>query len=345
MSDISTNIKITPSQAIDFVQMALKASLVPFLRGSPGIGKSDIAKTVAANYGLELIDIRLAQCDPTDLNGFPSIVNGKATYVPMDIFPLENDPLPPGKNGWLIMFDELPSALPAIQAAAYKILLDKMVGMHKLHPNVAMMAAGNLDTDNAIAYPMSTALQSRMTHAELEINFEDWMNWADANNINTFVKFFLKFAPGNLYNFSPDHQDSTYACPRTWHKASNLMDEGCDLDTPVGIALMAGTVGQGSAREMAAWLKCFGKIPDIQTILADPVNTPLPNEMATRFALSTSLAMAMDANNATTLMTYIQRLDTEFSMLAVREAIRKNVKLVVVPAVKAWTKENYTELS
>ncbi len=56
--------------------------------------KSPVVKRLAAHFNMKLIDIRLAQCEPSDLLGFPQIVNGKASYVPMDTFPLEDDPLP-----------------------------------------------------------------------------------------------------------------------------------------------------------------------------------------------------------------------------------------------------------
>lgn len=46
----------------------LKAGLVTMLSGKPGIGKSDIVHNIANNYNLELVDIRLSQCDPSDLN-------------------------------------------------------------------------------------------------------------------------------------------------------------------------------------------------------------------------------------------------------------------------------------
>ena len=110
--------KVTPSKAIELVSCALRAKLVPMLHGSPGIGKSDIAKNVAKKFNLKLIDIRLAQCDPTDLNGFPKLDGKKAGYVPMSTFPIEGDSIPEGYAGWLILFDELTSAPRSIQAAA-----------------------------------------------------------------------------------------------------------------------------------------------------------------------------------------------------------------------------------
>ena len=272
-------------------------------------------------------------------------MNGKAEYIPMNIFPLEKDQPPAGKSGWLIMFDELPSAMPAIQAAAYKILLDKCVGMHKLNSKVAMMAAGNKETDNAVAYAMSTALQSRMIHAELEVSFNDWMEWADKNNVHTMVKFFLKFKPDLIYNFKPDHADNTYACPRTWVFLSDLMHNNLDVTTPTGMALAAGTIGQGAAREFFAWTENFTKIPDMATILANPTGTPVPVEMGIKFALAGALASAMDTNNASTLMKYVVRMDLEFNVLTMREAIRRDPKIRTDASVKSWLKENLNELA
>lgn len=38
------------------------------LSGSPGCGKSQVAYQIAKKHKLKLIDLRLSQCDPTDLN-------------------------------------------------------------------------------------------------------------------------------------------------------------------------------------------------------------------------------------------------------------------------------------
>lgn len=60
--------KIKISQAIPLVIAALKAKLVPMLHGSPAVGKSAIVRQIAKQFNLKLIDLRLSQCDPTDLN-------------------------------------------------------------------------------------------------------------------------------------------------------------------------------------------------------------------------------------------------------------------------------------
>jgi MoxR-like ATPase len=110
--------QVKASQAISMITAFIRAHLVPMLTGSPGIGKSQIIHQIAADYKLKVIDLRLSQCDPTDLLGFPNIKGDRSGYVPMETFPLEGDTPPKGFNGWLLFLDEFNSASPAVQAAA-----------------------------------------------------------------------------------------------------------------------------------------------------------------------------------------------------------------------------------
>ena len=110
--------KVKISIAVELVCTYLRAKLVPLIKGSPAIGKSAIVHAIADQYKLKVIDLRLSQCDPTDLLGFPSIMGDRAGYVPMETFPIEGDAIPEGYNGWLLFLDELTSALPAVQVAA-----------------------------------------------------------------------------------------------------------------------------------------------------------------------------------------------------------------------------------
>ena len=110
--------KCTPRQVRTFAVEILMAGLVPFIRSSPGMGKSAIVKSIAEEYGMELLDIRLSTCAPEDLTGLPMFEDGIAKFQPFDMFPLTSTPLPEGKNGWIIFLDEFNSASKAVQAAA-----------------------------------------------------------------------------------------------------------------------------------------------------------------------------------------------------------------------------------
>ena len=110
--------RCTPRQVRSFAVEILMAGLVPFIRSSPGMGKSAIVKSIADEYGMELLDIRLSTCAPEDLTGLPMFEGGIAKFMPFDMFPIEGTPIPPGKNGWIIFLDEFNSAPKAVQAAA-----------------------------------------------------------------------------------------------------------------------------------------------------------------------------------------------------------------------------------
>ena len=65
-------------------------------------------------------------------NGLPKFEDNKATFVPFDIFPLSDWKLPEGKEGWLLFLDEFNSASKAVQAASYKLILDRCIGGTRL---------------------------------------------------------------------------------------------------------------------------------------------------------------------------------------------------------------------
>jgi len=109
---------VNTKQATDYIITAMKAGLVIMLQGDPGIGKSAITHALAKRFKLKLIDVRLSQCDPVDLNGFPKLKDDIATYVPMDTFPIETTPVPKGYTGFLLFLDEFNSSSLAVQAAS-----------------------------------------------------------------------------------------------------------------------------------------------------------------------------------------------------------------------------------
>jgi hypothetical protein len=333
--------QVKPSRAASLIEKYLLAKVVPMLRGSPGIGKSDLVRAIAAKYNLLVIDVRLTQCDPTDLNGFPSLSGAKATYLPMDTFPIQGDEIPKGYNGWLIFLDELSSANEAVQAAAYKLTLDRMVGRHKLHDKVAVVAAGNLESDGAIVNPMSTALQSRLAHIEMAVDVEDWLDWALRNDIHHHITDFIKFKPGMLYTFKPDHSDNTYASPRTWEFANRLIGFSHESEFT---ALLAGVITEGVAREFINYCKVYKTLPKLEDILATPEKVLVPDEPGVLFALAGSVAEWATKDNLGNLLKYVNRIPKEFQVRTLRECVRRKRELLSHPEMTNWIHASRTEL-
>lgn len=335
--------QVKVSQAVSMIAKFIRARLVPMVTGSPGIGKSNIVHQIAAEYGLKVIDVRLAQCDPCDLLGFPTITGEKSSYKPMDTFPVEGDSIPQGYKGWLIFLDEMNSAPMAVQSAAYKLILDRMVGNHKLHKNVAIVAAGNLETDNAIVQPMSTALQSRMAHLELVVDSKEWVDWASSNGVDHRITSYINFRPDALYTFSPDHTDKTYASPRTWEFANRVL-QVAEAGSPEALPMLSGTISEGVAREFLGFCKIHMNLPKMAEIIANPTGIKVPDEPSILFAMTGALGNNATKDNIGALMKFILRLPVEFQVVTLRETIRRNKDLIQHEAVKEWVTKSATDL-
>lgn len=342
---IDDALRVNLVQAKEMILRCIKARLVPLLKGSPGCGKSAVIRQIADEYNLKLIDLRLSQCDPTDLCGFPRIdeVTGKASYAPMDTFPLVGDAVPEGYDGWLILLDELTSAPRAVQASAYKLLHEQEIGSHQLHPKVAMVGAGNLDTDNAIVEPMSTALQSRLIHMEVQLDSEAWLNWAMGAGIDHRITSYIKYKPTVLYNFDPDHTDVTYASPRTWEYVSKLIHGAPALDH-TWLPLLAGTVSQGVAREFIGHTKIYEDLVTIDEVKSNPQTARIPDQPSHLFALTGAMAAHASDKTINLLMPYMGRLPKEWQVVCLREVVRRDVSLMQSAPVKEWISSNATEL-
>lgn len=335
--------EVSYNQATSLITRCIRAQLVAMIEGSPGIGKSGIVHAIAETHKLKVIDLRLSQCDPTDLLGFPKTEGERAKYVPMETFPIEGDKVPEGYNGWLLFLDEFTSAPRAVQAAAYKLVLDRMVGTHHLHKNVAVVCAGNKATDGAIVEELSTALQSRLVHMELVVDPNQWVDWANSNGLDHRITSFIKFKPDQLYTFKPDHTDKTYACPRTWEFANRFLKQNPTIERE-DVALYAGTLSEGVAREFRTFTQIYRDLPSIDKIAEFPESTPVPQEPSILFALTGSLANHMNTDNANQLMKYVCRLPIEFQVVTLRATVRRNKNLMGTPGVQGWIGRNATEL-
>lgn len=309
--------KCTPRQIKKHVIRCMKAGLVPFIQSSPAMGKSAIVASIAKEYGLELIDHRLSTSAPEDLSGLPHFADGKASFLPFDTFPTEDQELPAGKQGWLLFLDEMNSATKMVQAAAYKLVLDKMVGLKKLHPNVVIVCAGNLSTDRAIVNPMSTAMQSRLVHLIMELDFKEFLEDVMlTQRWDSRIVAFLNYKPGFLHDFKPDHNEHTFCAPRTWEFLNKLIKDQPILDEDA--ALYAGTITSGVAVDFVQFTKVYESLPKLEDVVKDPEHTPMPGDSATRYATITHLLEYVEEKNFDPISLFVDRLPPEFRVLFYR---------------------------
>ena len=102
----------------------------------------------------------------------------RTRWAPPAFLPPSDDP-----GHWLINLEELPSAVPVVQAALYQLVLDRKVGEYELPEGASLIACGNRETDRGLVHRMPTPLASRFVHLEIRVDAEDWLAWGAANGI------------------------------------------------------------------------------------------------------------------------------------------------------------------
>lgn len=334
---------LTLRAARALVERVISAGRVPIVTGPPGVGKSDMYASIARDFNLKLIDIRLTAHDPADMNGYPcpNRERGRTEFLPIDLIPLEGDPLPKDANGkemegWLVLYDELPNAEPDMMKAAYKVLLDRMIGNRKIHPQVLQAAAGNRDVDNCGVNPFPAALESRMIHLEVKSDPEGWLLWAEKNGVDHRVTSYIQFSPESLNNFEPDHVDKTYACERTWHMCSDLVEDDTVIDRKTFTPLISGTVGRAEAINFLTYADVKKDMPTYNQVATKPATAPLPSEPAVLSAVVGMVANGAQAADLDNVVEYIERLPGEFQMLTARSMFRRKPELISEPAMGRW---------
>ena len=334
-----------PSQIVETINLCIEANQPVMLHGSPGVGKSAVVRQVAAQRGIDLIDLRLSQLDPVDLRGVPSVDTKKriTSWNTPNFLPTD------GKG--ILFLDEINSAAQATQAAAYQLVLDRKLGDYVLPPGWVIIAAGNRSTDRAIVNQMSTALKNRFIHLNYEVNIDDWCDWALRNNIAVEVLGFIRFRPMLLNEFEQRNDSKeerervqrlkdaqSFATPRSWEFLSKVVQQKPSAN--IEYELYTGIVGEGAAAEFMGYLKYYRDLPNLDALLMNPGTAKVPEEPATLYALATGLATKATQDNMERVVKYALRLPPEFQVLLMKDAITRDNSLTQTKAFNDWAIKN-----
>jgi len=331
MSKMNALYTVSPKQAPMILERIFQANLVPFLKSPPGRGKSAMFRAFADKWNLELVDIRLSMYEPQDFTGLPFDNGEKSKFKPFDLLPLEGDPLPKGKDGWLILLDEFSHAEPEMIRASYKLVLDRMAGQNRIHENALVALAGNSVDDNALANNTGTALNSRVTHLTLGSDPEFWTEQIAApQGFDHRVIGFISANKDCLNDFDPDQDEHSFCSERTWEFVSRLIKDVNDV-SPLTPAI-AGTITPGVATSFIQFCEVYKDLISISDVVKDPENCDLPYENVTRWALVTHLAKEANEKNIEALAIYVDRMPIQYviiflQMIRGQHALTSNKKV------------------
>lgn len=289
MSAATESRTVKLSEADVIIRHALKKHRPVMLWGAPGVGKSDLIAQIGEKTNREVIDVRLNLWEPTDIKGIP-YYNAQANT--MSWAPPAELPTDPDSTA-ILFLDELVGAAPAVQAAAYQLILNRRVGTYVLPKGVDIVAAGNRMSDKGVTYRMPSPLANRFVHVEVRVDFVDWQQWALTKGIHPDVVGYLSFAKNDLNNFDPKVHDRSFATPRSWSFVSELLTD--ELNEGINADIVAGCVSEGIAIKFMAHRKISSRLPDPSDILAGKVTKLDVKEISAMYSLTTSLCYELKA--------------------------------------------------
>ena len=329
---ISADYTLRPSELSEVLALLAEARQPTIVWGPPGAAKSQVAQQVAAATNRQYVDVRALLLDPVDLRGIPwRDTHDRTRWAPPAFLP------PPGDTGrWLINLEELPSAVPMVQAALYQLVLDRRVGEYELPEGASLIACGNRETDRGVVHRMPTPLASRFVHLEIRVDAEDWLGWGAANGIVPEVLFFVTYEPDLLHRFDPQSREKAFPCPRTWEFVSNIVKHRNGLDPAAERAIFRGAVGEAAAVEFSAFLNVWRELPHPRAVLNDPGNADIPENASALMALCGSLYRLATDVTMDAIVTFAQRLRREVGESLVGACVRRDPALQRSPAFIRW---------
>lgn len=191
--------------------------VVPFIVGKPGGGKSSCAREIAQELAVthkipseRIIEFNPSLREPCDVLGLPQFHGEYTKWLP----PEEFWALRQGVGPCVLILEELSDADMNMQNPLCRVVLDRCAGQLRLSDQLFIIATGNRTEDRSGANRLSTKLANRMRELEFTENLDDWLEWAQANNVPVKLQAFLRFRPSLLSDF--DAKRSRNPTPRSW---------------------------------------------------------------------------------------------------------------------------------
>ena len=318
-------------------------TIVPFIEGKPGGGKSACAREIAdvlkEKFKIkdeQIVEFNPSLRDPVDVLGIPfKHVSGTHNeWLP----PAEFYNLRFGVGPCVLIIEELSDAQMSMQNPMCRIILDRYAGSLKLSDQLFIIATGNRVEDRSGANRLSTKLGNRLRCLAFEEDLDDWVAWAKGHNINDILIKFLQFQPNLLSDFDPKRK--TNPTPRAWEKVSYIPEFEDDKDNMLFFQHAAGDVGEGAATAYCGFRKIYLSLPDFTELMKRPKTYEVPEEQSILWATVMKLTSIV-AEKATTqkmadaIFEYILRVKPELQAMAVREIMAGagKAKLMKSPAL------------
>lgn len=329
------NFDMSPKQLVTLLKFCIPHQMPVLIKGAPGVGKTDIVKSVTDALQFDRLIMHPVVDESIDYKGIPAIINGQALFLPYGNLQMMIEATRP----LVVFIDDMGQAEVSVQKAIMQLLLERSINGKRISDHVSFVAATNRQQDKAGVSAIIEPVKSRFaTIVELEINLDDWIEWAVQNKMPMELIMFLRFIPTAITEFHPTRELKNSSCPRTIAMVGEMMNAG--LPKEMEQEVFAGSAGDDFATKFCAFLKVSRELPNPHDVLKNPKRSIVPKTLDAQYAIAGSLAQHVSEKTLGNMITYLDRMPGEFSVKAIKDAIQlKAGEFITHPAFQRWAHE------
>jgi hypothetical protein len=327
------------------------------IKGEPGVGKSDILKSLKkilgeANYNFIYFDCPLKDVGDTWMN-IPVHDQKRLEQYISDQFDFSN-----GKP-FVVMLDEFMKAPKMMQVMFTRMVQERTVGDRPMPVGSIVFATSNNAAEGCGDTILAHGI-NRLTEAQArKPNANEWCIWASDNGISgtvrawaaTTKKLFDSYTTlsadelkENPYIFNPKKPVGPYASPRSIAASDSYVRRADRLGERLG-SYLCGTIGEAAASSLYSFVLLEKEIFSTAMVVNDPHNTPIPTKTAALFIMMfNAIDDLLTQDDLNKFMQYVQRVghrEVEAIFFTMLVQTKKTMKLAKHnTTVMAWAASN-----
>ena len=215
------------------------------LMGPAGIGKTEIVRQVADEYGLAFLSYSITHHTRQSIIGLPclteSVVNNKpctvTEYTMSEIIAQVHETMRlTGKQEGILFLDEFNCASESLRPIMLQLLQEKSFGPHAIPDGWLLVLAGNPSEYNRAATDLDSVTADRLRMLHIEPDYAAWRSYMTKHNIHPVVLSYLDSHKENFYVYCRDNTGTALVTARGWEDLSVMLTEleqaGEKLDLP-----------------------------------------------------------------------------------------------------------------
>lgn len=190
------------------------------LRGSHGIGKSQVVEQIGSSLKKTVVMRRASQMTEGDLLGLPSIGENCTTWNPPDWFRQSMN------EGVILFFDEIDRATQEVRQGLFELTDSRGLAGNKLHPDTLIFGAinGGKHGSQYQVHEMDPAELDRWTVFDIEPSVEDFLDYGK-DKLHKITWDFINTNRDHLEHKGEFEPNKIYPSRRSWFRFDECLQQ------------------------------------------------------------------------------------------------------------------------